>query len=156
LTDFARLGVTAEPAAPTDGRRLFGFWDFKLTRAAAAAELQRSASEGFRVGEREWATIALEALTCGRSVQVRPRGHSMRGRIDDGALVTLEPCRPGELVVGDIVLARVRGWLLVLHQIVGIEPGRFQIGTVAGRSDGWVSGAEIFGRVVDVRPAPNE
>jgi hypothetical protein len=53
-------------------------------------------------------------------------------------------------VVGDIVLARVRGWLLVLHQIVGREPGRFQIGTTAGRADGWVTAADIFGRVVAV------
>src|SRR5262245_46095143 len=33
----------AEPDAAADGRRLLGFWDFKLTRAAAAAELYRSA-----------------------------------------------------------------------------------------------------------------
>jgi hypothetical protein len=102
------------------------------------------------VGEREWSTTAFEALARGESVQVRPRGHSMRGRIDDGALVTLEPCRVDELAVGDIVLARVRGWLLVLHQVVGVEPGRLRIGTVAGRSDGWVSAADIFGRVAAV------
>ena len=101
--------------------------------------------------EREWATDALAALTRGESVQVRPRGHSMRPRIADGALVTLEPCIASDLAVGDIVLARVRGWLLVLHQIISIEPGRFQIGTVAGRSDGWVSADEIFGRVVAVQ-----
>ncbi len=106
------------------------------------------------MGEREWATVAFESLVRGESVQVRPRGHSMRGRIDDGALVTLEPCRADELVVGDIVLARVRSWLLVLHQVIGIESGRFQIGTVAGRSDGWVSAADIFGRVVAVQSAP--
>ena len=100
--------------------------------------------------EREWVTVAVEALARGESVQVRPRGHSMRGRIDDGSLVTLAPCRADELAVGDIVLARVRGWLLVLHQVVGVEPGRFQIGTAAGRSDGWVSAADIFGRVVGV------
>ncbi len=102
------------------------------------------------MGEREWATVAFEALARGESVQVRPRGHSMRGRIDDGSLVTLVPCLPDELAVGDVVLARVRGWLLVLHQIVGIEPGRFLIGTTAGRSDGWVSSTDIIGRVVAV------
>ena len=67
------------------------------------------------MGDREWATVAFDALMRGDSVQVRPRGHSMQGRIDDGSLVTLEPCRPEELAIGDIVLARVRGWLLVLH-----------------------------------------
>lgn len=106
------------------------------------------------MSEREWATDALAALSRGESVQVRPRGHSMRGRIDDGALVTLEPCRASEIAVGDIVLARVRGWLLVLHQVLGIEAGRFQIGTGAGRSDGWVSAEDIFGRVVAVQAEP--
>ena len=100
------------------------------------------------VDERAWATVAVEALARGESVQVRPRGHSMRGLIEDGALVTLEPCQPDALAVGDIVLARVRGWLLVLHQVVALEPGRFQIGTPSRRADGWVSVAEIFGRVV--------
>jgi hypothetical protein len=80
----------------------------------------------------------------------------MRGRIDDGALVTLEPCRAEELALGDIVLARVRGWLLVLHQVIGVEPGRFQVGTTAGRADGWVTAADIFGRVVAVQAASAE
>jgi hypothetical protein len=100
--------------------------------------------------ERTWATEAYEALAAGRSVQVRPRGNSMSGRIEDGALVTLEPCRAEDLAVGDVVLVRVRGWLLVLHQILDREPGRFLIGTTAGRADDWVSADEIFGRVTKV------
>jgi hypothetical protein len=32
----------AEQVAAADGRRRLGFWDFKLIRAAAAAELGRS------------------------------------------------------------------------------------------------------------------
>ena len=100
--------------------------------------------------EREWAAVAFQALARGDSVRVRPRGHSMRGLIEDGSLVTLEPCRADELAIGDVVLARVRGWLLVLHEIRGVELDRFQIGTVAGRSDGWVTAADIFGRVVVV------
>lgn len=104
------------------------------------------------MADREWAAISLEALSRGESVQVRPRGHSMRGRIDDGALVTLVPCDSNELAVGDVVLVRVRGWLLVLHQIVAIEASRFLIGTTAGRQDGWVSADDVFGRVADVWP----
>jgi hypothetical protein len=72
----------------------------------------------------------------------------MRGRINDGDLV---PCRPDELRAGDIVLVRVRGWLLVLHQILEREGDRFLIGTTVGRSDGWVSAGEVFGRVVQVQ-----
>lgn len=101
--------------------------------------------------DREWATVAVEALTRGESVQVRPRGHSMRGRIEDGSPVTLTPCDPNELAVGDIVLVRVRGWLVVLHQIFAIEGGRYLIGTTAGRQDGWVTTEDVFGRVADNR-----
>ena len=38
---------------------------------------------------------------------MRPRGHSMRGKVEDGDLVTLEPRDPDTLVGGDIV--RVHG-----------------------------------------------
>jgi hypothetical protein len=76
----------------------------------------------------------------------------MRGRIGDGDLVTLEPCRPEELVAGDLVLVRVRGWLVVLHQVLERDADRFLIGTTAGRSDGWVSAREVLGRVVRVEP----
>ncbi|VTS06857.1 S24/S26 family peptidase [Tuwongella immobilis] len=100
--------------------------------------------------ERQWAIVAVDALARGEVVQVRPRGHSMRGRIEDGSRVTLAPCLPDDLAVGDVVLARVRGWLLVLHQIVDIQAGRFQIGTTSGRIDGWVSAADIVGRVIAV------
>ncbi len=108
---------------------------------------------GHSVREREWATVALAALARGESVQVRPRGTSMRGKIEDGALVALAPCAADQLAVGDVVLARVRGWLLVLHQVLGQEPGRVLIGTTAGREDGWVSADDVFGRVVAVQAA---
>lgn len=48
------------------------------------------------------------------------------------------------------MLVRVRDWLVVLHQILNLKPGEFEIGTVTGRSDGWVSATDIFGRVVTV------
>ena len=38
-----------------------------------------------------WALFAKEALRRGEAVQVKPHGHSMRGKVDDGDLVTLEP-----------------------------------------------------------------
>lgn len=106
--------------------------------------------------EREWAVIARDALAQGQSVQVRPRGHSMRGRINDGDLVTLAPCRPEELATGDVVLVCVRGWLLVLHQILDREADRVLIGTTAGRADEWVSAYEVFGRVVRVQPGSSD
>ena len=74
----------------------------------------------------------------------------MRGRIEDGALVTLAPCRPEEVRPGDVVFVRVRDWLFVLHLVLDVQGDRFHIGTTAGRSDGWVAASEVFGRVVVV------
>jgi SOS-response transcriptional repressor LexA len=56
-----------------------------------------------------WAKYAKEALARGETVQIRPRGHSMKGKVDHGDLVTLEPHDPAQLKPGDIVLCRVRG-----------------------------------------------
>jgi hypothetical protein len=56
-----------------------------------------------------WATHAKEALRRGETVQVRPRGHSMSGKVNDGDRVTLAPADPAALKVGDIVLVRIHG-----------------------------------------------
>jgi len=96
----------------------------------------------------DWSTEAVAALQKGLSVQVRPRGHSMTGRISDGALVTLTPCHAEELTVGDIVLVRIRGKRflhVVLHGILSVEGGRFLIGSHQGRVDGWVDRGDIYG-----------
>ncbi len=47
-----------------------------------------------------WARHAQEALLRGETVQVRPRGHSMKGKVSSGDLVTLEPCDISTLRVG--------------------------------------------------------
>jgi hypothetical protein len=78
----------------------------------------------------------------------------MQGRIRDGDLVTLEPCRAEDLAAGDLVFVRVRGRHLVLHQILQRESERFLIGNSTGRADGWVSALDIFGRVTKVEPGP--
>jgi hypothetical protein len=51
-----------------------------------------------------WANFAMERLQKGETVQIRPSGHSMTGRVNHKDLVTLAPCDPDELAVGDIVL----------------------------------------------------
>ena len=56
-----------------------------------------------------WAHHAIEALGRGETAQVRPRGHSMKGKVPDGALVTLAPCDPATLPPGAVVPVRVRG-----------------------------------------------
>ena len=69
-----------------------------------------------------WAKFAIEALQRGETVQIRPRGHSMRGKVNDGDLVTLEPCDPATLQPDDIVLVKVRG-RDYLHLIKAVNGG---------------------------------
>ncbi len=98
----------------------------------------------------DWKEIAIHTLKRGESVQVRPRGNSMTGLINDGDLVTLSPCDACGLNAGDIVLARVEGRRfrhVVLHKVVAIEQDRFLIGS-NNRLDGWVQAEAILGRVV--------
>lgn len=91
-----------------------------------------------------WATHAIEALGKGQVTKVKPRGHSMTGKVNDGALVTLEPCDPANLQVGDIVLVKVRG-NTYLHLIKAVNQGRFLIGNNKGGINGWVGSNCIYG-----------
>jgi SOS-response transcriptional repressor LexA len=91
-----------------------------------------------------WATYAIEALGKGQTVQIKPRGHSMKGKVNDGALVTLAPCQPSALKVGDIVLVRVKG-NVYLHLIKAIDRERFLIGNNRGSINGWVGPHSIYG-----------
>ncbi len=90
-----------------------------------------------------WAVRAVEALGRGERVQLRPRGNSMTGKVNDGDLVTLEPCPPDKLEVGDVVLARVNG-KDYLHLIKAKDGGRFLIGNNKGGTNGWTR--TVFGK----------
>jgi len=96
-----------------------------------------------------WAAHAIEALREGREVQIRPRGHSMRGRVDDGNLVTLAPTRPDDVAVDDVVLVRVHG-RDYLHLVKAKDGGRFLIGNNRGGTNGWVGPSAIHGKAVKV------
>lgn len=96
-----------------------------------------------------WAARHIEQLKAGETVQFRPRGNSMTGKIDSGQLVTVEPCDPAELEVDDIVLCKVRG-TEYLHLVKAIRGAQFQIGNNRGRVNGWISANAIFGKCVKV------
>jgi hypothetical protein len=36
-----------------------------------------------------WAKFAIEKLKKGETVQIRPRGHSMKGKVNDGDVLSL-------------------------------------------------------------------
>jgi len=96
-----------------------------------------------------WAKFAIEALQQGKPVKIKPRGHSMKGKVNDGDIVMLEPVDPQKLVVGDIVLVRVKGHDY-LHLVKAINNGRFLIGNNRGGVNGWVGHNCIYGIAVKV------
>lgn len=100
-----------------------------------------------------WAKFAIEGLQKGETVQIRPRGHSMRGRVNDGDLVTVAPVEAAALAVGDVVLVRVRGTDF-LHLVKAIDGERFQIGNNRGGVNGWVGKHGIYGKAVKVESGP--
>jgi phage repressor protein C with HTH and peptisase S24 domain len=91
-----------------------------------------------------WAKKAKEALLRGETIQIRPRGNSMQGKVESGALVTLEPVDKTRLRKGDIVLVRVRG-RDYLHLIVAKQGSRFLIGNNKGGTNGWVGPQAVYG-----------
>jgi hypothetical protein len=95
-----------------------------------------------------WATELIAKLQAGETVQFRPRGHSMKGKIESGQLCTVVPA-PDELKAGDIVLCKVNG-KQYLHLIKAVQGARYQIGNNRGRVNGWVSRHSIYGKCVRV------
>ena len=91
-----------------------------------------------------WATHYIEKLRGGETVQFRPRGNSMKGKIASGQLVTVEPVTNRQLQKGDIVLCKVNG-SQYLHLIKAIQGDRFQIGNNIRRINGWITINSIYG-----------
>jgi hypothetical protein len=96
-----------------------------------------------------WATKYIEQLSQGKQVQFRPRGNSMRGKIETGQLVTVEPAAHREIKVGSIVLCKVNG-AQYLHLVKAISGDRLQIGNNRGRINGWTNRRNIFGLVTEI------
>lgn len=97
-----------------------------------------------------WATGHIDKLKRGETVQFRPRGHSMMGKISSGQLCTVEPISDHRLLrVGDTVLCKVNG-TQYLHLIKALQGERFQIGNNRGGINGWVTSAQVFGKCIEV------
>ena len=99
-----------------------------------------------------WATQYIAQLQDGETVQFRPRGNSMSGKIESGQLCTVEPIEdPTALAVGDVVLCKVNGYQYI-HLIRAIQGSRFQIGNNRGRINGWITENSIYGKCIRVEP----
>jgi len=96
-----------------------------------------------------WASRHIEKLGNGEAVSFRPRGNSMKGRIECGQLCTVEPVESSSLQVGDVVLCKVKG-NEYLHIIKAMDGKRFQIGNNKGRINGWIGPGSIYGKLASV------
>jgi hypothetical protein len=96
-----------------------------------------------------WAIRYIEQLAQGTTVQFRPRGHSMTGKVDSGQLVTVEPLNGRIPEVGWIVLCKVKG-NEYLHLVKAMRGNQYQIGNNRGGINGWISINSIFGVCVKV------
>jgi hypothetical protein len=97
-----------------------------------------------------WVKEALAELNAGRIAKVRPLGGSMRGRIESGQCVTLEPISSAiEIQVDDIVLVEWKG-NHILHLVTAMEGDQIQIGNNLGKINGWVSASAVRGKVIGV------
>lgn len=99
-----------------------------------------------------WAEHYIAKLQSDETVQFRPRGHSMSGRIESGQLVTVAPITdPNKLKVGYVVLCKVSG-REYLHMIGAIIKGRYRIENYAGHINGWIGFDKIYGMCIRVEP----
>jgi hypothetical protein len=98
-----------------------------------------------------WANHYIEQLKKGEPVQFRPRGHSMKGKIASGQLVTVAPVGDRVPDKGDIVLCKVNGHQY-LHLIKASQGNRYQIGNNVGGINGWITLGAIYGICTAVEP----
>ena len=91
-----------------------------------------------------WAAAAIDRLQRGEGATVRPRGHSMAGKVDDGDTVTLGPIGSRALETDDVVLVRVHG-RVYLHLVKAVQGDRVLIGNNRGGTNGWVNRAAVYG-----------
>lgn len=93
---------------------------------------------------------AIQKLLKGETVEIRPRGNSMRPKIKSGQLVTIEPIKDfGSLKKGEIVLVKV-GSNTYVHLISATDKNRVQISNNHGKINGWTQRINVFGRVVKI------
>ena len=95
-------------------------------------------------------TQAAAELHSGRTINLRPSGHSMTPIIHHRQQVTISPVPDdAPLKAGALVLVKVRGtWLL--HRIGKVGDDQFQIAHARGKVNGWVRRQAIAGIVTRI------
>lgn len=96
-----------------------------------------------------WATRYIAELRAGKTVQFRPRGPSMSGRIESGQLCTVVPVTVENVEVDDVVLCKVQG-AEYLHLVKAKQGDRLLIGNNRGRVNGWIGPNGLYGKCIKV------
>jgi len=94
-----------------------------------------------------WADSAIKKLQAGDAATINPKGNSMKGKVNSGATVTVEPAE--EYNKGDIVLVKVNG-KIYLHLIKAVKDKLYLIGNNRGGTNGWVSKSAIYGLATEI------
>ncbi len=99
--------------------------DLRVDRARGLRSLPVEADEGtvLEVEGPEFARLALELLRRGASIRFRARGSSMSPAIGDGDVLTVTPCNPEGLRLGDMALYRNAAGSLFAHRVLGRRLG---------------------------------
>ncbi|MEO1052767.1 MAG: hypothetical protein AAFX87_19185 [Bacteroidota bacterium] len=97
-----------------------------------------------------WVKEALNGLSEHAVCQVRPRGGSMRGRIEDGQLVTIQKIEGSKVRVDDVVFVKWKGNYL-LHLAKDIKEKQVLIGNNLGKINGWIPLENVLGKVIQVK-----
>lgn len=92
-----------------------------------------------------WADHAIEELEHGRTVWIRPSGHSMEPIVNHKDYVLVQPISIVDLSKGDVVLCKVGG-NVYLHKVLAVKHGTVQIGNNRGHTNGWT--AKVYGKMV--------
>ena len=78
----------------------------------------------------------------------------MRGKVESGQLVTLDPVAVCDLKIGDIVLCRVKG-NVYLHLVKAKQEGRVQIGNNrCGKPRSWLGAQHDVMHMITTHPPP--
>jgi hypothetical protein len=93
-----------------------------------------------------WLIDAIQQLKQGQPATVRPRGGSMRGRIEDNQEITIVPVRPEAVQLNDVVLVSWKG-TYILHLVKEATETQLLIGNNIGKTNGWVNRADVIGLV---------
>jgi len=100
-----------------------------------------------------WADQAIKLLQEGKMATIKPTGNSMKGKVDSGSIVTVEPISLDKVNINDIILCKVKG-KQYLHLVKAKEKNRVLIGNNKGFINGWTS--IVYGKVVKIeKPAKN-